>query len=96
MANIYAIKARIKGVESTRKITKTMKLVSTSKLHQTQGQLYRLGSFAEKCRQSLNLVLDAAQGEDCRVTVMLDPVPAEILSVRAVALATAAVVLSSG
>ena len=52
-------------MESTRKITKTMKLVSTSKLHQTQGQLYRLGSFAEKCRQSLNLVLDAAQGDDC-------------------------------
>ena len=38
----------------------------------------------------------AAQGEDCRVTVMLDPVPAVMLSVRAVALATAAVVLSSG
>lgn len=65
MANIYAIKARIKGVESTQKITRTMKLVSTSKLHQTQGQLYRLGSFADKCRQSLNLVLAAAQGEDC-------------------------------
>ena len=65
MANIYAIKARIKGVESTQKITRTMKLVSTSKLHQTQGQLYRLGSFADKCSQSLNLVLASAQGEDC-------------------------------
>lgn len=65
MANIYAIKARIKGVESTRKITRTMKLVSTSKLHQTQGQLYRLGSFAEKCRQSLRLVLAGGGGEDC-------------------------------
>ena len=66
MANIYAIKARIKGVESTRKITRTMKLVSTSKLHQTQGQLYRLGSFADKCRQSLRLVLTGLEGEeDC-------------------------------
>lgn len=65
MANIYAIKARIKGVESTRKITRTMKLVSTSKLHQTQGQLYRLASFAEKCRQSLSLVLAGGGGEDC-------------------------------
>lgn len=65
MANIYAIKARIKGVESTGKITRTMKLVSTSKLHQTQGQLYRLGSFAEKCRQSLRLVLAGGGGEDC-------------------------------
>ena len=66
MANIYAIKARIKGVESTRKITRTMKLVSTSKLHLTQGQLYRLGSFADKCRQSLRLVLTGLEGEeDC-------------------------------
>lgn len=64
MANIYAIKARIKGVESTRKITRTMKLVSTSKLHQTQGQLQRLGSFADKCRQSLSLVLPGVEGED--------------------------------
>ena len=65
MANIYAIKARIKGVESTQKITRTMKLVSTSKLHQTQGQLYRLGSFADKCRQSLRLVLTGLEGEEC-------------------------------
>ena len=65
MANIYAIKARIKGVESTQKITRTMKLVSTSKLHQTRGQLYRLGSFADQCRKSLRLVLEGAQGEDC-------------------------------
>ena len=65
MANIYAIKARIKGVESTQKITRTMKLVSTSKLHQTRGQLYRLGSFADQCRKSLRLVLEGAQGDDC-------------------------------
>lgn len=65
MANIYAIKARIKGVESTQKITRTMKLVSTSKLHQTQGQLSRLGNFAEQCRKALRLVLAGGGGEDC-------------------------------
>lgn len=63
MANIYAIKSRIRGVESTRKITRTMKLVSTSKLHQTQGQLYRLSGFADRCRQSLGLVLQGIDGE---------------------------------
>lgn len=65
MANIYAIKARLKGVESTWKITRTMKLVSTSKLHQTQGQLSRLGSFAEECRRSLKLVLAEGGDMDC-------------------------------
>ena len=65
MAGIYAIKARIKGVESTGKITKTMKLVSTAKLHQTQMQLGRLEDFAEKCRRSLGMVLTDIDGEDC-------------------------------
>lgn len=65
MASIYAIKARIKGVESTGKITKTMKLVSTAKLHQTQLQLSRLEGFAEKCRQSLGLVLSDIEGDEC-------------------------------
>jgi len=65
MANIYAIKSRIKGVESTQKITRTMKLVSTSKLHQTQSQLYRLGTFADRCRQALGLVLPGIDAGDC-------------------------------
>ena len=65
MASIYAIKARIKGVESTGKITKTMKLVSTAKLHQTQILLSRLEDFAEKCRRALGLVLSDADGEEC-------------------------------
>lgn len=65
MASIYAIKARIKGVESTGKITKTMKLVSTAKLHQTQLQLERIKDFADKCRQSLGLVLTDVDGDEC-------------------------------
>ena len=64
-ASIYAIKARIKGVESTGKITKTMKLVSTAKLHQTQIQIARLEDFAEKCRQSMSLVLSDIDGDEC-------------------------------
>ena len=65
MAGIYAIKARIKGVESTGKITKTMKLVSTAKLHQTQTQLSNLEDFAGKCRRSLELVISDIDGDEC-------------------------------
>jgi F-type H+-transporting ATPase subunit gamma len=64
MANIYAIKSRIKGVESTQKITRTMKLVSTSKLHQTQAQLARLTSFSDKCRLAMNLVMPGVESSD--------------------------------
>ena len=39
MPNIYAIKARIKSVESTRQVTKSMKMVSTAKLRRTQSHL---------------------------------------------------------
>ena len=36
MPNIYAIKARIKSVENTRQVTKSMKMVATAKLRRTQ------------------------------------------------------------
>lgn len=65
MASIYAIKARIKSVESTEKMTKTMKLVSTSKMHQTQSSLYKMETFAEKCRQAMGMVISDVNGEDC-------------------------------
>lgn len=63
MANIFAIKSRLKGVESTQKITKSMKLVSTSKLHQTQGQLKRFTPYADNCKKALGLVLFGIRGE---------------------------------
>lgn len=65
MASIYEIKARIKSVESTEKMTKTMKLVSTSKMHQTQSGLYKMEKFAEKCRQAMGMVISDVSGEDC-------------------------------
>lgn len=64
MANIYALRSRIKSVESTRKVTKTMKLVSTSKMHQVQSQLARLDHFAHQCREALSMVASALDGED--------------------------------
>ena len=53
MPNIYAIKARIKGVENTRQVTKSMKMVSTAKLRRTQYTMNRVRPFAEHCRRIL-------------------------------------------
>lgn len=69
MASIYEIKGRIKSVESTEKLTKTMKLVSTAKMHQTQSRLYKMEGFAEKCRQAMGMVISDASAEDCPLTV---------------------------
>ena len=53
MPNIYAIKARIKSVESTRQVTKSMKMVSTAKLRRTQYTMNRVQPFAEHCHRIL-------------------------------------------
>lgn len=53
MPNIYAIKARIKSVESTRQVTKSMKMVSTAKLRRTQYTMNRVEPFARQCRHIL-------------------------------------------
>ena len=39
MANMRAIRTRIKSVESTRQITKSMKMVAASKLRRTQDSM---------------------------------------------------------
>jgi len=53
MAAIFAIKNRIRSVESTGKITKSMKLVSNSKLHQTQNLLKRFQLYSDRCADAL-------------------------------------------
>lgn len=59
MANTHAIKARIKGVESIRQITKSMKLVAASKLRRVQEARGSLALMAEKSRRALE---DISQG----------------------------------
>ena len=49
MANLRKIHKRIKGVESTRQITKSMKMVAASKLRRTQGAFAAQRAFAERC-----------------------------------------------
>ena len=53
MANLRAIRMRIKSVESTRQITKSMKMVAAAKLRKTQSACSRLRSYAEKSEQML-------------------------------------------
>ncbi len=53
MANLRAIRMRIKSVESTRQITKSMKMVAAAKLRKTQGASHRLGEYAARCEQIL-------------------------------------------
>ncbi len=47
MANLRAIRSRIKSVQNTQQITKSMKMVAASKLRRTQAAFGELRSFAE-------------------------------------------------
>lgn len=53
MANLRAIRTRIKSVESTRQITKSMKMVAGAKLRRTQGALSALRRFADESEAML-------------------------------------------
>ena len=67
MANLRAIRMRIKSVESTRQITKSMKMVAAAKLRKTQSASNRQRSFADKAEQILQS-LGASAGDNpyCR------------------------------
>ena len=57
MSNIRSIRARIKSVESTRQITRSMKMVAASKLRKTQGLSQSLREYADTCAELLSSVL---------------------------------------
>ena len=59
MANLRAIRTRIKSVESTRQITKSMKMVAAAKLRKTQTAYESLRRFA----QAAEGMLPAAAGK---------------------------------
>lgn len=62
MANMRAIRNRIKSVESTRQITKSMKMVAASKLRKTQESGITLRVFAERSGEMLSQLM-ASGGE---------------------------------
>ena len=63
MANLRAIRLRIKSVESTRQITKSMKMVAAAKLRKTQNAFGRLRDFAEKSERMLCAAAAGKAGE---------------------------------
>lgn len=59
MANLRAIRSRIKSVENTRQITKSMKMVAAAKLRKTQNAFAALKSYAEL---SGDMLAEASRG----------------------------------
>lgn len=53
MANLRAIRSRIKSVQNTQQITKSMKMVAAAKLRRTQAAFSALRSFADKSGEIL-------------------------------------------
>ena len=74
MANLRGIRMRIKSVESTRQITKSMKMVAAAKLRKTQSASSRLQRFAEKSEEILRSL---GGGAGWAENPYLRPVPEE-------------------
>lgn len=56
MANVRAIRTHIKSVQSTQKITKSMKMVAAAKLKRTQRSMTSLRPYAAAAEQMLSAV----------------------------------------
>lgn len=52
MANMRAIRTRIKSVKNTEQITKAMKMVAVSKLRRTQSSMQAMRPFSERVKRS--------------------------------------------
>ena len=66
MANMRAIRTRIKSVKSTQQITKAMKMVAVSKLRRTQSSMQAMRPFAEKSQEVMNTLLGISTGLENR------------------------------
>ena len=64
MANLRAIRTRIKSVENTRQITKSMKMVAAAKLRRTQSAFSSLRDFSGRCADILAKVAAGAAPPD--------------------------------
>ena len=63
MANdMQSIKRRIKSVESTKRITKAMQLVATSKLRKARKQMDELRPYYSKTQEVVSEILTSNQG----------------------------------
>lgn len=64
MANMRAIRNRIKSIESTRQITKSMKMVAAAKRRRTQLAVGNLKSFSDKSRFILSHLMGSMTDSD--------------------------------
>ena len=64
MANMRAIRTRIKSVKNTQQITKAMKMVAVSKLRRTQAGMAASRPFADKSREIMNTLLASGSGKE--------------------------------
>lgn len=68
MANMRALRSRIKSIQSTGQLTKSMKTVSVSKLRRTQGAMQALIPFSEACRDMLAQVAAGGAADNAFLT----------------------------
>ncbi len=73
MAKSRQLKGRIRSVQNTRKITKTMELVATSKLKRAQDRVVAARPYAEALRQVLSDLITAELAE--RFPLLRRPAP---------------------
>ncbi|HEX3236502.1 MAG TPA: ATP synthase F1 subunit gamma [Gemmatimonadales bacterium] len=73
MAKSRQLKGRIRSVQNTRKITKTMELVATSKLKRAQDRVVAARPYAEALRQVISDLITAELAE--RFPLLRRPAP---------------------
>lgn len=66
MANMRAIRTRIKSVKNTQQITKAMKMVAVSKLRRTQAGMAASRPFADKSQEIMNTLLASGSAKENR------------------------------
>lgn len=72
------LKRRIKSIESTKKITRAMELVATSKLRKTRNQLDQSKPYYQKVRETVAEILESNKGIDDSVYLTLHPAGKDI------------------
>ncbi len=64
MANMRAIRSRIKSVQNTQQITKTMKMVAAANLRRTQTGMSAMRTFAEQTQELMDALLAGGKQYD--------------------------------
>jgi len=62
MADLKAVRERIKSVGNTQQITKAMKMVSAAKLRRAQQAIQQMRPYADKLNEMLRNILSALEG----------------------------------